>query len=243
MRIWVLAVAALCSQGQSEAPAFDAASVKPNHSGSGSSSSHTRESNIQITNVPLLSILAMAYELKEYQIEGPPWIRTERYDIVAKAPVGTKERAMAPMMQALLRERFKMETHRETKDFPVYGLVAIKGKFTLEKVDPKNGSSMNSNSDEHGGQLTATRTTMARMAEWMSHQVDRPVIDMTGIEGAFDFTLKFTTEREQQDPGNTVKYAVVPLAIQDQLGLRLEKRVAPIEMLVVDRAEKVPVEN
>jgi uncharacterized protein (TIGR03435 family) len=102
---------------------------------------------------------------------------------------------------------------------------------------------MNSNSDDMGGQLKATKTTMERMAQWLSRQVDRPVIDMTGIQGSFDFELKFSKDNAKAESDNTPHYPIVTLAIQEQLGLRLEKRTAPIEILIVDRAEKVPVEN
>src|SRR5579862_4223690 len=100
MRLLALAaIVALCLRAQSDAPpAFEAASVKPNRSGDGHSSSHTRESNVQMTNMSLRSIIIMAYEIKDYQLEGPPWLSSERFDIVAKAPVGTPDKKMMPMM-------------------------------------------------------------------------------------------------------------------------------------------------
>jgi uncharacterized protein (TIGR03435 family) len=224
------------------APAFEAASIKPNNSGSGSSHSQTRPGFLRMENMSLRSIVTMAYKLRDYQVTCPDWMRTERFDITAKAKFGTPDAELMPMLQTLLVERFKLATHRETKDFPVYGLVAIKGKFTLEPVDPAGGSSTNSNSDEKGGKLEAERITMARLADWVSTRMDRPVIDMTGISGAYNLKLNFSRESEKND-NDTPKYPIVPLALQEQLGLKLEKRTAPIEMLIVDRVEKVPVEN
>ncbi len=239
----VIAVCAAFAQNDPP-PAFEAASVKPNHSGSGSSSTHSRPANIVMQNVSLLRIITSAYRIKEYQVSGPNWLGSERYDIVAKAPFGTPDTQIAPMLRTLLAERFKLESHQETKDFPVYGLVAAKGGFLLKPVDGAGGSGMDSNSDEKGGQLKAERTSMTRLAEWLSdrNRMDRPVLDMTGIPGAFDFTLKFSLESDKAD-ADTPRYPVVPLAIQEQLGLRLEKRTAPIELLVIDRAEKIPIEN
>lgn len=223
-------------------PAFEAASVKPNRSGSGSSSSHTRTGLLQMTNVSLRSIITRAYRIKDYQLSGPDWLRTERFDINAKPPSGSTEEQLMPMLQTMLAERFKLETHRETKDFPVYALVESKGGFRFKPVDPTGGTNMNSSNDDKGGELKSERITMSRLAEWISSRVDRPVLDMTGLTGAYTFGLKFSIESEKND-SDTAKYPIVPLAIQEQLGLRLEKRTAPIEILVVDRAEKVPTEN
>jgi uncharacterized protein (TIGR03435 family) len=223
-------------------PSFEAASVKPNHSGSGSSSSHSRPANIQMTNVTLRSIITSAYRIKDYQLTGPEWLRSERFDVVAKAAFGANEAQVTLMLQTLLAERFKLETHHETKDFPVYGLVAAKSGFRLQPVDAAGGSGMDSSNDDKGGELKAQRTTMARLAEWISGRLDRPVLDMTGIPGAYDFNLKFSLENANIG-SDTPKYPILSLALQEQLGLRLEKRAGPIEILVVDRAEKVPVEN
>lgn len=223
------------------APAFDAAVVKSNNSGSGHSSMHTRPANIQITNNSLFQIIVAAYHIREYQLSGPDWLRSARFDIDAKAPFGTPESQLMPMMQTLLKERFKLEIHRETKDFPVFGLVPAKAGFTLRPVADK-GSSMDSHSDEKGGQLIAQNTNMDRLAAWISTRTDRPVLNMTGISGAYNFTLNYTLENDKAD-ADTPRYPILPLAIQDQLGLRLEKRTAPIEVIVVDHAERVPVEN
>jgi uncharacterized protein (TIGR03435 family) len=223
-------------------PAFEAASVKPNNSGSGSSHSRSRPAYIEMNNVSLRSMITSAYKIKDYQLTGPDWLKTEHFDVTAKAKFGTPDDALMPMMQTLLIERFKLEIHRESKDFPVYALVAAKGGFRLKPVDPAGGSSTNSNSDDKGGILEVERGSLARLAEWLSSRVDRPVLDMSGIAGVFTFKLQFSRESEKND-NDTPKYPIVPLAIQEQLGLRLEKRNSPIELLVVDRAEKVPVEN
>ena len=243
MRAPVFAVLVLSAFAQTAVPpAFEAASIKPNRSGGGNSSSHSRTGLLQMTNVSLRSIIVRAYRIKEYQLSGPDWLRTERFDIVAKPPSASTEEQLMPMLQTMLVERFKLETHRETKDFPVYALVEAKGGIRFKPVDPTGGTSTNSNNDDKGGELKVERTTMSRLAEWISSRVDRPVLDMTGLTGAYTFGLKFSIESEKSD-SDAPKYPIVPLAIQEQLGLKLEKRTAPLEILVIDRAEKVPTEN
>jgi len=92
-------------------------------------------------NMSLRSIITMAYKLRDYQLTGPDWLRNEHFDIVAKAKFGTPDEALMPMLQTLLVERFKLTTHPETKELPVYKLVAMKGKFRLEPVDAAGGGS------------------------------------------------------------------------------------------------------
>src|SRR5437764_5394491 len=133
------------------------------------------------------------------------------------------------MLRTLVTERFHLKTHSETKEFPAYGLAVVKGKFRLQPVDAAGGSSVNSNGNEKGGELKAERVTMARLAEWIAAQTDRPVVDMTGLPGAYSLELKYSCEDDKAD-ADTPRYPVLPLALQEQLGLRLEKRVAPVEV-------------
>lgn len=219
-----LGLSAVCVAGQTTtptdaAPAFDAAAVKANNSGSGHSSMHTRPANVQITNNSLFQIIVAAYRIREYQLSGPEWLRSERFDIDAKAPFGTPESQLMPMLQSLLRERFKLHIYRETKEFSVFGLVPAKAGFTLQPVDAKGDHNMSSHNDDKGGQLVAESTNMDSLAAWISTRTDRPVLNMTGISGAYSFTLNYTLENDKA-AADTPRYPILPLAIQDQLGLR-----------------------
>jgi uncharacterized protein (TIGR03435 family) len=224
--------------------AFEAASVKINNSGGGDSHSSTRPANVRLTNLPLRAIIAQAYEVKDYQLTGPEWLASSRYDVVAKAALDTPDKDIPAMLRTLLIERFKLQTHRETRDLPVYALVPARNGFKLKPVEP-GSSSRDTSHTAMGGVLTATKTNMDRLAQWLSRFTDRPVVDMTGIPGVFDFTLQYSLERENSkaEPNEAAKYPIVPLAIEEQLGLRLEKRTSTVEMLAIDRAEKVPIEN
>ena len=210
----------------------------------GERSLHFQLNRNKFTNVTLRSIVATAYGIKEYQIEGPEWLTTARYDIVAKAAMGTAEKDLPAMLRALLADRFKLQTHLETKELAVYGLVVAKSGFKLKPVET-GSSGRDTNHTAMGGELTATKTSMNQLAQWLSRSTDRPVVDMTGIDGVFDFTVKYSIERENRsnEANETPKYPIVPLAIQEQLGLRLEKRTANLEVLSLDRVDKTPVEN
>jgi len=158
--------------------------------------------------------------------------------------VGTPDHDIPAMLRTLLAERFKLEAHRETRDLQVFALVAAKGGFKLKPVEP-GGSNRDTSHTAMGGVLTATKTSLDRLAVWLNRFTDLPVVNMTGIDGVFDFTLKYSLENENRkaEGNDAPKYPVVPLAIQEQLGLRMEKRTAKVEVLSIDRVEKTPIEK
>ncbi len=147
------------------------------------------------------------------------------------------------MIQSLLADRFKLTLHRDTRELPVYALVVGKAGPKLEEVEFGRGSTSLS-----GGRFTATRVPIRNFTEFLSRQTGLPVLDLTGLKGIYSFTLNFTPEESPSAPGTApiTESAVGPSlsnAIQEQLGLKLEARKAPVEILVVDHAEKIPTEN
>lgn len=223
-------------------PVFDAASVKPSKSVDMNSTFNTRKDNVETKNVALRDIIVAAFRIKDYQLIGPDWLKSERFDIVAKAPLGTgDDEKLMPLLRNLLVQRFKLETHTEQRDLPCYALLLAKGGLKIQPVE-EGPSGMGSTSNEGGGELKADKVNMDQVAEWLSHQFQRPVLDMTGVKGAYDFTLKYSKE-SAKGLTDTQTHPVVSYAIQEQLGLRVEKRSAPITVIIVDRIEKVAVEN
>jgi uncharacterized protein (TIGR03435 family) len=204
---------------------FEVASVKPNTSGPEHSSTDVDGNQLQMTNRTLQQIIMWAYDLSADQISGPQWLETERFDIVAKTASGSPEPVM---MQALLAERFKLAAHSTTKEFQVYALVVAKNGPKMKKAAPGDDD-MNSKP----GHATARSVTMDHLAAFLSRPrlgLGRPVLDKTGLEGVFDFTLDWTPQ-------------TIFTALEEQLGLKLEPQKAPIEVLIVDHIEKTPTEN
>jgi len=189
-----------------------------------------------------------AYGLNPKQISGGPgWMETELYDIQARPEAqGTPSRKqLEGMIQNLVAERFKLSFHREKKELNVYAI-------TVGKNGPKM---MKNTSDPNGlpglmfrgaGILPARNANMQDLASVLQAVVlDRPVIDQTGLEGRFDFELKWTPDETQFGgrAGNAGKDdpAAPPdlyTAFQEQLGLQLKAVKAPIDVLVIDRVEK-----
>ena len=245
-------------------PEFDVASVKPAQP---SADGRVRvqmggdPGMDRMTNVTLRDYLRAAYGVKDFQISGPDWLDIERFDIMAKMPPATSREQLQLMRQKLLADRFKLVLHREKKTMPVYALVVGKGGLKIRPVaeeagdDPQRGGMMRIGP----GHLEAQKVPLAGFADRLSSMVDRPVVDMTETRGRFDITLDFAPGETQMaamkdklraEGGGEGKVGSddhdspsIFAALQDKLGLKLEARKEPMDMLVIDRAERVPVEN
>jgi len=273
-----------CLFGQTP-PEFEVASVKPSGPlapGQMAIGVHIDGAQVSISQFSLKDLVQMAYQLKIYQVTGPEWIASERYTIRAKIPEGVVSPDVRAMVRSLLAERFHLKIHMEKKDFPVYALVAAKGgaRLTPSAADAgpdadagavhvaaggsEKGTFVNlghgSSFSFAGDKLEATKITMLAFTDTLARFTDKPVVDMTGLAGNYDLTMKLSPEdfRAMQ-----IRAAIVagvqlpPQAIQlaesasletlhaslRDLGLKLDSRKAPLDVIVVDSADKLPAEN
>ena len=223
-------------------PAFDVASVKPTQHGrnaEGLSRSFVdipSPDRLVAENSSLDELIRFAYDLKDYQVAGPVWLNddSECFDIVAKAAPGYSKAQIRMMLQTLLKQRFKLAAHRESRMLPIYELVVGKNGPKLKAADPAGRKGTASG----GGRLAATKVTMADFAYELARQLNCPVIDKTGISGVFDITLRYS-----RDEDSTSADPRLSAAIQETLGLKLEPTKGAIEVLVVDHIEKAATEN
>jgi len=255
-RIW-LPGAILVFAGAALGQEFEVVSVKPNNTGSGSSHSNSDQGRLTGTNLSLRDLIVNAYGIRDYQLQGPEWLKTQRFDIAGKFPEAlSKDRdkyraALESMMRKMLADRFKLAVHRDQKTFSVYGLVVAKGGIKFKEVPDGEAHNSSSNNTHYKG----TCVSIAGFADFLARRrselpVDLPVLDMTGLKGFYDLTLDWFPEPRPWGHGKTdVPVALdksgptLLVAIEEQLGLKLETRKAPIEILIVDHAEKVPTEN
>lgn len=202
---------------------------------------------ITIEAMSLDNLITEAYDLKDYQLAGvPAWGRSgatsDRYDISAKAegdaPL-TRERSR-PMLQALLADRFQLKFHRDSKEFPVYFLVPAKTGPKLKESAPPDAKPLLTMRGASGIEITATHSPIEQLVNQISNHngVDRPVVDKTNLKGAYDYTLTWMLDKST----GGIDPAAVSIALEEQLGLKLEPAKARIETMVVDRAEK-PSDN
>jgi uncharacterized protein (TIGR03435 family) len=193
----------------------------------------------------LRAFIAAAYDIKGYQISAAPsWAGELVYDVVAKAPgdAPPTQDEVRPMFQTLLADRFQLKIHRETKIMPVYNLLPGKKTIGLKPAGPDEkfhwGLNMQPDGTLHS---KGTGESIGDFVQLVGASADRPVLDKTGVSGFIDYDILITTpEGRNPSPDDTNK-AILD-AVKDQLGLKLETAKEPIELLVVDRAEK-PSEN
>jgi uncharacterized protein (TIGR03435 family) len=284
MKTWILSVllAPCCvalGQQQPAKPAFEVASIRPAKllaMGNVRVGMQADAGMLRYTGVSLRDCIRAAYRVKEFQVQGPEWLGSERFDIVAKLPAWSSQDQIPEMLQDLLAERFRLALHRDKKEQAIYALVAAKGGPKLKAAEVpaeggapggpgKNGplprGAMYMMMGPEGAHLKAASATLATLAEMISRFTERPVIDMTGIAGQYDFDLVFSPETMRNLPaairgpmappgGGEHPPAEPPVeragSIYDSVqryGLKLEPRKAPMEVLVVDHIERAPTEN
>ncbi|SPE38193.1 conserved exported hypothetical protein [Candidatus Sulfopaludibacter sp. SbA3] len=222
-------------------PAFDVASVKlsepvPYGQNYNINLGRVLHGEVTLTNTTLSDCVRFAYNLvSDDQIAGPEWIKSRefRYDIVAKSAPDTPRERLLQMVQTLLAERFNMQTHREPRVLAHYELVVAKGGLKMKEAQP------DASSDTRFGngsllRVSSHRMPMFRLVILLSRNLRQAVLDKTGLTGEYDENLEWTSD----DSGPSIFSA-----IQDQLGLKLEPHKSPVEIVVVDRADKVPVAN
>ena len=220
---------------------------------------------IKYHGVSLKVLLARAYNATSDQISGPSWLDSERYTIEAKLPPGTDGDQLRLMLQKLLTQRFQISLHREMKETPVYRLRVAKNGPKLQPPEQmphyqndadkqealrkgaeanlaKRMAAMEANRARGikmpSRSLGMARTTMERFAGVLSGYLDRPVKDMTQLEGEYSLKLAWTPDTNDEPS----EFSIFT-AIQEQVGLKLETGKESIELLVIDKAEKVPTSN
>jgi uncharacterized protein (TIGR03435 family) len=217
-------------------PEFEVASVKPHSSSGGSINSIGRDPGLlTYTGMTVRGLIREAYGLiKVYPLSrGPDALSTDRYDVIAKvSPRASREQRML-MLQALLAERFKLVVHRETKELPIYVLVAGKNGPKFRAVEDDGSAAETGSGDGH--QIKGRHISMKLLAATLQGSIGDAVVDATGLTGLFDVNLDFNVDESKSDEGPTVFEAV------QRVGLKLEARKGPVEVVVIDHVEKPSV--
>jgi uncharacterized protein (TIGR03435 family) len=244
-----------------ERPRFDAASVKPNTSPDAGINNRISPGRFTYVNTPLAVLIEMAYSMpSERVLNVPDWARSAKFDVTAT--YNAEYRAFSPqeraMLQRLLEERFALQTHRETREMPVYELARV-------RPDGELGPRLRASTVDCSPTGTADRTQcgtrinlgviQGKAVDWrmltgqLPSAVGRTVIDKTGLQGYFDVTLEWIPDPAvvsspdvaalaagiAATPGERVS---IFTALQEQLGLKLEPARAPLDVLVIDRVER-----
>jgi bla regulator protein blaR1 len=266
--------------------AFEVASIKPSDPETRGIMFRNSPGTLNIIGATISFLIQEAFDVREFQISGGPgWIHSDRYDVMAKierpAPpaepsdVPDQRKAMEQQrerLRVLLEERCHLKIHRETKELQAYTLTPAKGGSKLKQAAPIATDQDEKSPDRPRGpslrvgrgQIIAQSVPMDYLVQILARQLGRPVIDKTGLAGAYDFILEWTPESGPGlgpgfgGPGASIPGKEPPrldgpapdeqngssifAAIQEQLGLKLESQKAPTDILVIERIEK-PSEN
>jgi len=236
---------------------FDVVSVKPSRSASTDMgiASPPMSDGITIQNMPPEHILQAAFGLYQSdRIVGlPAWATQERYDVSARvsdADVALYHQVIdpiqrAPMLQKILVDRFNLKSHFETKELTVYALVVAKGGSKMTEIQPASGP----NGIKDGGSRHLGRGSIQSMGQplkplvnALTQQLGQPIVDRTGLTGYYNFTLTWTPEGLAPTANENSNAPSIFTALQEQLGLKLERVKAPMQILVIDHIER-PSEN
>ncbi|HLK66680.1 MAG TPA: TIGR03435 family protein [Bryobacteraceae bacterium] len=261
--------AGLFAQSGTSPLTFEVASIKPAAPDArGTSLLFQPGGSMRVTNAPVRMLITFAYDIRDFQLTGgPSWINADRYDVLAKPQPGSEEGAdprkmsdaqrqamaerMRERMRNLLADRFHLTVRRETREGPVYALVVAKGGSKLETVTESADGPVGLRMER--GQLSGMAAQLPMLANVLSSQLGRPVIDKTELTGKYNFKLQFAIDQPQTPPPGDSSKEAAPVstdpdgpsiftALQEQLGLRLESQKGPIPYVVIDRIEK-PTEN
>jgi uncharacterized protein (TIGR03435 family) len=201
---------------------------------------------LTLTNASLADCLHYAYSLSNNdQIAGPAWVKDKltRFDIVAKAPANATDGQIRLMLQNLLTARFQIAMHREQRTLRYMALTVGRKGPTMREATDDADTSGNRNAP---GRIVSARLRMVTFVTLLSRFLREPVLDLTGLTGAYEVKLEWTPDPPltgPADPAAEQDFPAIRKAIEEQLGLRLEPRKRPIDVLVIDHAERVPAGN
>ncbi len=254
--LFVIVTVAICAapgvpraraQAAAPAPSFEVVSIKPHAPGNDGMSSSSTATRFTVIGTTTRLLVTDAFDIHDFQlIGGPPWLNTDRYDLEAKMEDGAPtllseegQKQISPRLQSMFIDRFKLKYHRTTQEFPVYELVVQKNGPKLQEAKPDEpyGEMVSA------GQMVAHAFTMSDLAHQLSADLNRIVLDKTGVSGKYDITLRYAEDEDRPpaaygagaappDPGPSIFSA-----LQEQLGLKLVSHKAPVGMVVIDHIE------
>ena len=254
--MFLLGIAAIASATTSQTPSgaklsFEVATVKPS-ARPGPSALNKAGSRFVATALPLRPLIMEAYRIRDFQIVGGPnWINDDPWDIEAKAASDTNltwtesenpylAGPLARMLQSLIEDRFQLKFHREAKQLSVYELTIARGGPKLKRSADQTKTRV-SETKLGTGFVEVPGQPFRNFVYFLGRQLDRPLIDKTGLDGLYDVTLRWTPEPAGQAEGaRTSDLPTLFTAVQEQLGLKLESSKGAVDLFVIDSAQRPP---
>jgi uncharacterized protein (TIGR03435 family) len=220
-------------------PEFEVENVKLNKSGAAERAEQFDGRQFTIRNSTLNEILPFAFLRKESAIVGiPAWFKSDRFDIVAKAPSDATEATLALMLQSLLAREFRLVAHEEQRSMDAFALVVTDGGAKLRKAAGPGYPACVRGGTVEQLEADCASITLANLMGFLSFvaqdYIDRPVVDLTGLAGTYELELTWTPKRMiDKTEGPTIFDALA------KHGLSLEQRKMPLPVIVIDHAERL----
>jgi uncharacterized protein (TIGR03435 family) len=241
------------------APSYATVSIKPDKSGLQWQTIKLGPGELTVTNQTLQMLIRHAYQVEADQIRGGPnWLDSEKYDVQAKVDKSAVENLQRldpeqadpeqrQMMQALLADHFKLAVHRDTTSVPVYELVLAENGPKLQQSLPGDAAAQGRVIQVGNGHITGREVPISTLASLLSEQLGHTVVDKTGLTNHYDVTLQWPASADipqgtENSSATESSRKAIFAAVADQLGLKLEPHQVPMEILVIDHAEK-PAED
>lgn len=270
--IGTMTAPAIGAQGTTNpASRFEVASIKQNLSGRGGTDGfEIAHGRLTVRNVSLKTLIEAAYQIEGPRITGgPAWMNADRFDVIASGPASASRQQVWLMLRELLAQRFGVKLRRETKELPIYQLEVAKGGPKMTKEGDGECGEAEANLDlssrefkapcggvlrargPQGEVMVGTRLPISKVAQTLAAIADRPVVDHTGLKGAFNVDLRFTPDNYRFEPGpggerphvdNAEPAPSLFTAVQEQLGLRLTAARGPVEVLIIESVAR-PTDN
>ena len=266
--VFLCCVSAATVVAAADLTAFEAATVKPTapDARGGTGVRTYPGGRLAAENMTLRDLLAFAWRVQRFQVTGEPtWADSSHYDIAAKAAGNAGTEKVREMLQPLIEDRFKVTLHRETRDMPIYALTRNPDRAIAQGL----GQTKEADCDQPAqgphvslspacGSLSAGRSsingqgvTMPALATLLSRILDTTVVDKTGMEGNYDVRLRWAPDPKQEFGGPMplppgVKMPPAPtgpsifVAVEEQLGLKLDAQQGQVDVLVIEHAERPP---
>jgi uncharacterized protein (TIGR03435 family) len=240
--VTILAVAA--SLAFAQAPEISVVSIKPSDPGTNSMGNSYPPGRFTMTGYSLMSLVETAYSVREYQVlDAPGWLRSERWTLQGELTQPVRMFSYMQLLQPVLTDRYRLKIRRETKTMAIYSLLVAKGGAKLKKSDPEAPGGV-----RYGNQVVGHKYDIRNLAPTLSGELNMPVIDKTALTGLYDIELKWTPDPNRPDFGDVHNPADLPAsdptrpeiftAIKEQLGLELKAEKGPVDVIVIEHAER-----
>ena len=240
--VLISVIAASLAAQQPAAPKFEVASIRQNVSGAFSYSVNFKGETFTATNVWLVDLMPVAYEITALQIVGgPDWVRSDRFDIAAKMAADANQDQMAMMLRTLLEDRFKLRVRHEKREMPIFELALANtdgrvGPNLQECPDNDKQSDRTFKAPPGGNVAAGPCGPMSRVAGLAAGQVQGIVHDKTGLSGNWRYNVFFGPDLPDPNSANSNLPSFVT-ALREQLGLKLERTRGPVDVVVIDSVE------